>query len=158
VRLVIQRVTRAVVRADGVPVGEIGVGAVVLLAIAPGDDAALVDRTADRLAGLRYFEDAAGRTDRSITDVGGALLVVSQFTLLADVRRGRRPGFTTAAPPNVAEPLVERFVARLRDGGLKVATGRFGAAMEVELVNDGPFTLVIDAPPDAAGHTNARVG
>lgn len=103
---------------------------------------------ADKLIGLRYFEDPAGRTNRALTDVGGALLVVSQFTLLADVRRGRRPGFTAAAAPEVAEPLVERFVARLREAGVEVASGRFGAAMEVELVNDGPFTLVVDSGED----------
>jgi D-tyrosyl-tRNA(Tyr) deacylase len=158
VRLVIQRVTRAAVRIDGMAVGEIGVGAVVLVAIAPGDDGALVERVADRVAGLRYFDDDAGRTNLGIGDVGGALLVVSQFTLLADTRRGRRPGFTDAAVPAVAEPLVERFVARLRGAGLEVATGRFGSAMEVELVNDGPFTLVIDAVPEPAGHRDARVG
>ena len=100
---------------------------------------------ADRLVGIRYFEDDQGRTNLAIDEVGGALLVVSQFTLLADLRRGRRPGFSMAAPPDVAEPIVERFVERLREGGRSVATGRFGAEMEVELVNDGPFTLVIDA-------------
>jgi D-tyrosyl-tRNA(Tyr) deacylase len=106
---------------------------------------------ADKLVGLRYFEDAEGRTNLSIADAGGAYLVVSQFTLLADVRRGRRPGFTNAALPAVAEPLVERFVERLRSLGHEVATGRFGAEMEVELVNDGPFTLVLDSERDL-GH------
>jgi D-tyrosyl-tRNA(Tyr) deacylase len=145
VRLVVQRVTRAVVRVDGRTVGEIGPGALVLTGIASSDTPAIVERMADRLHGLRYFEDAEGRTNLAITDAGGALLVVSQFTLYADVRRGRRPGFTDAALPEVAEPLFDRFVARLRESGLEVATGRFGAVMEVELVNDGPFTLLLDS-------------
>ena len=154
-RLVVQRVTRAAVRVDGAVIGQIGHGAVVLAGIGRGDDAAVVDRMADRLVALRYFEDESGRTNRSILQVGGALLVVSQFTLYADVRRGRRPGFTDAAPPDVAEPLVERLAGRLHAAGVTVATGRFGAAMEVELVNDGPFTLIVDS--DAAGHNDARV-
>jgi D-tyrosyl-tRNA(Tyr) deacylase len=144
-RLVVQRVSRAEVRADGVVLGAIGRGAAVLVGIGVGDTPELADRLADRLAGLRYFEDADGRTNLAIDEVNGAFLVVSQFTLLADLRRGRRPGFAPAAPPEVAEPMVERFVQRLRDGGRSVATGRFGAEMELELVNDGPFTLVIDA-------------
>ncbi len=147
-RLVVQRVSGASVRADGAAVGRIGRGAVVLVGIGTQDSPEVVDRVADKLFGLRYFEDADGRTNLALTDVGGALLVVSQFTLLADVRRGRRPGFTDAAAPDVAEHLVERFVARLRNLGAEVATGRFGAAMEVELVNDGPFTLVIDSDED----------
>ncbi|HEV8252007.1 MAG TPA: D-aminoacyl-tRNA deacylase [Candidatus Limnocylindria bacterium] len=144
-RLVVQRVSRAEVRADGELLGAIGRGAAVLVGIGVGDTPELVDRLADRLAGLRYFEDADGRTNLAIDEVGGAFLVVSQFTLLADLRRGRRPGFAPAAPPEVAEPLVDRFVQRLRDAGRSVATGRFGAEMELELVNDGPFTLVLDA-------------
>jgi D-tyrosyl-tRNA(Tyr) deacylase len=144
-RLVVQRVTRAAVRADDVVLGEIGHGAVVLAGVGVGDDAAVIDRMADKLLGLRYFEDPEGRTNLALADVGGSLLVVSQFTLLADTRRGRRPGFTDAALPDVAEPLVDRFVARLREAGARVETGRFGAMMEVELVNDGPFTLVLDS-------------
>lgn len=147
-RLVVQRVRRASVRAAGEQLGSIGPGAVVLVGIGVGDDATTVDRMADKLLGLRYFEDADGRTNLSIADAGGAYLVVSQFTLYADLRRGRRPGFTDAALPDQAEPLVERLVARLRDAGRAVATGRFGAAMEVELVNDGPFTLVLDSARD----------
>jgi D-tyrosyl-tRNA(Tyr) deacylase len=145
VRLVVQRVSRAEVRADGVVLGAIGRGAAVLLGIEVGDTVELAERLADRLAGLRYFEDAEGRTNLAIDEVGGAFLVVSQFTLLADLRRGRRPGFAAAAPPEVAEPMVDRFVARLREGGRSVATGRFGAAMELDLVNDGPFTLILEA-------------
>jgi D-tyrosyl-tRNA(Tyr) deacylase len=149
-RLVVQRVRRATVRADGEVLGQIGPGAVVLVGIGVADDATLVDRMADKLAGLRYFPDAEGRTNLTIADAGGQFLVVSQFTLYADLRRGRRPGFTDAALPNVAEPLVDRFVARLRGVGHALETGRFGAAMEVELVNDGPFTLVLDSERDLA--------
>ena len=144
-RLVVQRVSRAEVRIEGAVVGAIGPGAAVLVGVAVGDTPELAERLADRVAALRYFKDAAGRTNLAIDEVGGEFLVVSQFTLLADLRRGRRPGFALAAPPEVAEPMVDRFVARLREGGRKVATGRFGAEMELELVNDGPFTLVLDA-------------
>jgi D-tyrosyl-tRNA(Tyr) deacylase len=150
-RLVIQRVSRAAVSVEGSIVGSIGPGAVVLVGIGHGDSPELVDRLADKLLGLRYFEDEAGRTNRSIAEAGGAFLVISQFTLQADLRRGRRPGFTDAAPPDIAEPLVERFAARLRDAGVEVATGRFGASMAVELVNDGPFTLVLDSERDLGG-------
>ncbi len=144
-RIVVQRVSRAEVRADGAVLGSIGRGAAVLVGIGVGDTPELVDRLADRLLGLRYFEDADGRTNLAIDEVEGEYLVVSQFTLLADLRRGRRPGFALAAPPDVAQPMVDRFVERLRAGGRKVETGRFGAAMELELVNDGPFTLVLEA-------------
>ena len=147
-RLVIQRVTRAAVRVDGSAIADIGSGTLVLAGVAVDDTPELIDRMADKLAGLRYFEDAEGRTNRSISEAGGTLLVVSQFTLLADVRRGRRPGFTDAARPELAVPLLERFVAGLRDASVPVETGRFGATMEVELVNDGPFTLVIDSERD----------
>ncbi|HET7082178.1 MAG TPA: D-aminoacyl-tRNA deacylase [Candidatus Limnocylindria bacterium] len=143
-RLVVQRVSRAEVRIDGAVVGAIGRGAAVLVGIAVGDTPELAERLADRVVALRYFQDAAGRTNLAIDEVGGEFLVVSQFTLMADLRRGRRPGFALAAPPEVAEPMVDRFVARLREVGRNVATGRFGAEMELELVNDGPFTLVIE--------------
>ena len=144
-RLVVQRVSRAEVRAEGLVLGAIGRGAAVLVGVGVGDTPELVDRLAERLLGLRYFEDAGGRTNLAIDEVDGAFLVVSQFTLLADLSRGRRPGFGPAAAPEVAEPLVERLVARLREAGRSVATGRFGAEMELELVNDGPFTLVVEA-------------
>ncbi len=144
-RLVVQRVSRASVRADGEPLGEIGLGAVVLVGIGRDDDEATVDRMADRLVGLRYFRDADGRTNLAVSDVGGSYLVVSQFTLYADTSRGRRPGFTEAGPPELAATLVERFAERLRGHGPSVETGRFGAEMEVDLVNDGPFTLVLDS-------------
>jgi D-tyrosyl-tRNA(Tyr) deacylase len=150
-RLVVQRVTRATVRVAGMVVASIGPGAVVLVGIVADDDGSTVDRMADKLLGLRYFEDAEGRTNRSIAEAGGEYLAVSQFTLCADVRRGRRPGFTAAAPPDVAEPLVARFADRLREGGRPVATGRFGAEMELELENAGPFTLVLDSARDLGG-------
>lgn len=146
-RVVVQRVTRAAVRSEGELLGEIEAGAMVLAGIGRDDTPEIVDRMADKLIGLRYFEDAEGRTNLSIGDTGGSLLVVSQFTLYADLRRGRRPGFTTAALPEVAVPLVDRFVERLR-ASVPVETGRFGAEMAVELVNDGPFTLVIDSDRD----------
>ena len=149
-RLVVQRVTRASVREGDELLGEIGLGAVVLAGIGTDDDDATVDRMTDKLLGLRYFADAEGRTNLAIADVGGAFLVVSQFTLYADVSRGRRPGFTRAAPPEQAVPLIDRFVARLRDAGAPVETGRFGAEMAVELVNDGPFTLALDSDRDLA--------
>jgi D-aminoacyl-tRNA deacylase len=151
VRLVVQRVRRASVRAGGETLAEIGRGAVVLVGIGRDDDGSLVDRMADKLVSLRYFTDPDGRTNASLAEVDGALLVVSQFTLYADLRRGRRPGFTAAADPDVASALVERFVDGLGQRGAPVATGRFGAVMEVELVNDGPFTLVIDSDRDLAG-------
>ena len=147
-RLVVQRVSRAAVRVAGEPVGEIGPGALVLVAAGRGDTPELANRMAVKLAGLRYFPDADGRTNLTIAEIGGAYLVVSQFTLLADLRRGRRPGFTDAALPEVAEPLVERIVASLRAHGHRVETGRFGTEMDVELVNSGPFTLVLDSERD----------
>ncbi|MDQ3691644.1 MAG: D-aminoacyl-tRNA deacylase [Chloroflexota bacterium] len=147
-RLVVQRVTRASVRAGDELLGEIGPGAAVLVGIGVDDTPEIVDRMADKLLGLRYFEDADGRTNLSIADVGGAILVVSQFTLYADLRRGRRPGFTRAALPELARPLVDHFVERLRGAGMGVETGQFGAQMAVELTNDGPFTLVLDSERD----------
>ena len=147
-RLVVQRVTGATVHEAEELLSEIGPGAVVLAGIGVDDTPEMVDRMADKLIGLRYFEDPEGRTNLAIGDVGGELLVVSQFTLYADLRRGRRPGFTAAALPDVAEPLVDRLVERLRGTGTRVETGRFGAEMAVELVNDGPFTLVLDSKRD----------
>ena len=147
-RMVVQRVRTAAVRADGELLGRIDGGAVVLVGIGAADDVATVDRMADKLSALRYFPDAEGRTNWSIAQAGGSFLVVSQFTLYADARRGRRPGFTDAALPDVAAPLVDRFSARLRSLGHQVEAGRFGADMEVELVNDGPFTLILDSDRD----------
>lgn len=141
-RAVLQRVSRAAVRVEGETVGEIGAGLLVLLGVAAGDEERAADRLAAKLARLRIFE-RGGRFDESLLDTGGAALVVSQFTLLADTRRGNRPSFTDAARPDDAEPLYERFCQALRDLGVPVATGRFGARMEVELVNDGPVTVVL---------------
>ncbi|HSK51180.1 MAG TPA: D-aminoacyl-tRNA deacylase [Clostridia bacterium] len=143
-RALLQRVARAEVRVDGAATGRIGAGLVVLLGVGPDDDESVADSLARRTAELRIFRDDDGRTNRSLLDVQGAALVVSQFTLFADTRRGRRPGFTGAAPPDQAERLYERFVAALSGLGVTVATGRFGAAMELELVNDGPFTIWLD--------------
>jgi D-tyrosyl-tRNA(Tyr) deacylase len=147
-RLVVQRVTRASASADGKHLGGIGDGSLVLAGVGADDTSDIVDRMADKLVALRYFEDEEGRTNRSIADTGGSLLVVSQFTLYADLRRGRRPGFTAAAEPSLAVPLLERFVERIRSAGVPIETGRFGADMAVDLVNDGPFTLVIDSDRD----------
>jgi len=149
-RLVVQRVTRAAVRAGDAQLGEIARGALVLAGIGHDDTPEVVDRMADKLIGLRYFEDPEGRTNLAIADVGGSFLVISQFTLYADVRRGRRPGFTPAALPEAAVPLVDRFIRRLREAGRPVETGQFGAHMTVELENDGPFTLMLDSDRDLA--------
>ena len=145
-RIVLQRVSRAEVRVAGVVTGAIAAGYVVLVGLAPADTDATLAWMADKIVGLRLFADADGKMNRSLADVGGGLLVVSQFTLYGDARKGRRPSFTDAAPPEVAVPLYERFVALLREraGGLPVATGEFGAMMEVELVNDGPVTLLLE--------------
>jgi len=151
VRVVIQRVVRAEVRAEGELLGSIGRGAVLLVGIGRGDTPELVERVADKVAGLRYFEDEAGLTNRALDPGSEAFLVISQFTLLADLRRGRRPGFAGAEAPELATKLVDRFAERLRASGYRVEAGRFGASMEVELVNDGPFTLVIDSARDLAG-------
>jgi len=132
------------VRVGADVVGEIGAGLVVLLGVGPNDTDAVADGLAHRVTELRIFDDADGRTNLSLVDVGGSVLVVSQFTLYADTRRGRRPGFTGAAAPELAERLYLRFAAALRELGVEVATGQFGAVMEVELVNDGPFTIWLD--------------
>jgi D-tyrosyl-tRNA(Tyr) deacylase len=141
----VQRVSRARVTVDGAVVGEVGRGLCVLLGVARGDDKAEAERLAGRIARLRIFPDEDGRFDRSALDVGGAALVVSQFTLIADTAKGNRPSFTEAAPPEQAEPLYERFCSALRDLGVRVETGVFGARMAVEVVNDGPVTIILDA-------------
>jgi D-tyrosyl-tRNA(Tyr) deacylase len=133
------------VRVDGETVAEIGEGLCVLLGVARDDRDELAVRMAGKVARLRVFPDEDGRFDRSLLDTGGAALVVSQFTLLADTAKGNRPSFSEAAPPELAEPLYERFCAELRGLGLEVAHGLFGAKMAVELVNDGPVTIVLDA-------------
>ncbi|HEY7704394.1 MAG TPA: D-aminoacyl-tRNA deacylase [Acidimicrobiia bacterium] len=143
-RAVVQRVSRAQVSVAGTTIGSIGLGLVVLVAMEEGDGEADVDALAAKLVDLRIFADQGGLMNRSLRDVGGQALVISQFTLAADLRRGRRPSFTRAAPPAVAASLVQRLVERIRSNGLAVAVGHFGSHMEVELVNDGPVTLVIE--------------
>jgi D-tyrosyl-tRNA(Tyr) deacylase len=142
-RAVCQRVTEARVRVGGEVVGEIGPGLCVLLGVARGDGEDAAVRLAAKVARLRIFAGDEGRFDRSLLDVAGGALVVSQFTLLADTAKGNRPSFTEAAPPELAEPLYERFCAELRTRGVPVAQGAFGAKMAVELVNDGPVTIVL---------------
>ena len=140
-RAVVQRVARA----RATPGGQIGRGLCILLGVAQADGGEAAERLAGKIARLRIFPDDEGRFDRSILDVGGAVLVVSQFTLLADTAKGNRPSFAGAAPPEDAEPLYERFCEELRTLGVPVETGVFGAKMEIELVNDGPVTVIIDA-------------
>jgi len=145
VRVLLQRVSRAEVRVDGTSIGKIGRGFLLLVGFKRGDGPEQVEWTADKVVGLRIFSDDEGKMNRSLEDVGGDVLVVSQFTLYGDVRKGRRPSFVRAAPPEVATPLYEGFVGalRARTGGL-VETGEFGAMMEVDSVNDGPVTLMIE--------------
>ena len=143
-RAVIQRVSQASVTVDSQVVGSIGRGFLVLVGVTHNDSRAEADWLARKIAGLRIFEDDAGKMNLGLADVGGAVLVVSQFTLYGDARKGRRPDFIQAARPEVAEPLVDYFVEALRSAGLPVETGRFRATMEVALVNDGPVTLWLD--------------
>ncbi len=143
-RALVQRVTEARVRIDGAVVGEIGRGLCVLVGVTHDDDDSAARRLAEKVARLRVFDDDDGRMNLALTDVGGEALVVSQFTLYGDTSRGRRPAWTAAARPELAEPLVETFAAGLRELGTPVATGRFGADMAVELVNDGPVTLMLE--------------
>ena len=143
-RAVVQRVAEARVTVDGATTGEVGPGVCVLLGAARGDSAADADRLAGKVARLRIFENEEGKFDRSLLDTGGKALVVSQFTLIADTRKGNRPSFTDAAPPEEAELLYERFCDELESLGVRVGRGVFGASMQVELVNDGPVTIVLD--------------
>ena len=143
-RAVVQRVSRASVRVEERVVGEIGAGVLVLLGVAATDGAGEAERLAGKVARLRVFENEDGRFDRSLLDTGGAALVVSQFTLIADTTKGNRPSFAGAAPPEAAESLYERFCVALRALGVPVGTGAFGARMAVELVNDGPVTVVLE--------------
>ena len=144
-RALLQRVSRAEVRVEGSAVGRIGDGLLVFIGVGPSDTEAVARDLARRCAELRIFRDEAGRSNRSLLDAGGAALVVSQFTLWADTRRGRRPGFTGAAPPEQADALYRLFASALAEIlGRPVPTGRFGAEMEVELVNDGPYTIWLD--------------
>ena len=146
-RAVIQRVTEASVTVDGEQVGAIGAGLLVLLGVAPGDGPRQVSWLATKTAGLRIFRDESGRMNLSALDLGLGILVVSQFTLYGDCRKGKRPNFLSAAPPEVAEPLYESFCEALKaEGVVEVERGRFGAMMDVALLNDGPVTLILDSP------------
>lgn len=143
-KVVVQRVSRAAVWVDGETVGEIGEGLLALVGFGPEDDDEALGWMAEKLAGLRVFPDDDGRMDRGLGEVGGALLVVPQFTLYGDVSRGRRPSFAAAAEPGRARELYRRFLERCRETGVQVESGEFGAMMDVELVNDGPVTLVVE--------------
>jgi D-tyrosyl-tRNA(Tyr) deacylase len=144
-RVVLQRVQKGAVRVDGEIVGAIDHGFVILVGVGHADGDEQAQWLARKIAGLRVFEDAAGKFNLSLLDVGGGCLVVSQFTLYADARKGRRPGFTDAAPPEIAEPLIERFAGMLRQAGIeRVEMGVFGALMQVEIHNDGPVTILLD--------------
>jgi len=144
-RAVVQRVSRCRVTVDGAVTGEIGPGLLVLLGVSKGDSEPAADYLLEKIIGLRIFEDAEGRMNLSVQQAGGALLVVSQFTLYGDVRRGRRPSFDTAAGPEAARRLYEYFVAKVRGARLRCETGQFQAMMEVELVNSGPVTILLDS-------------
>ena len=143
-RAVLQRVSRAKVSIAGETVGEIGPGLLVLLGVTHTDTPEQAQWLAEKIAGLRVFNDADGKMNRDVTEAGGSILVVSQFTLYGDCKKGRRPSFIDAAPPPVAIPLYEAFIDAVKALGVPVATGRFGADMQVELVNDGPVTVIVD--------------
>jgi D-tyrosyl-tRNA(Tyr) deacylase len=146
-RVVLQRVTRADVTVQGAVVGEIGPGLVALVGVGRGDDLSMAPKMADKILGLRIFRDDAGKTNLDLVSVGGEVLVVSQFTLLADTRKGRRPSFVYAADPGDAAPIVESLAVALEERGVTVGRGVFGAEMTIDLVNDGPFTMVVDLEP-----------
>ena len=148
-KMVIQRVSRAEVRVDGEAVGRVGVGLAVLVGLEHGDDEDQLERAARRVATLRIFSDDKGRMNRGLDEVGGAVLAVSQFTLAGSIRKGRRPSFDRALAGEAAEPLFNLFVELLREEGVTVETGIFGALMDVELVNDGPVTLIWEDAPDS---------
>ena len=144
-RAVVQRVSRAKVSVNGEVTGEIGRGLLILLGVGAGDTESDADYLSEKIAGLRIFEDENGKMNRAAAEIGGSVLVVSQFTLYGDVRRGKRPSFDAAAPPSQARQLYEYFVARVRTAGLICETGRFQEMMQVELVNDGPVTVLLDS-------------
>jgi D-tyrosyl-tRNA(Tyr) deacylase len=154
-RLLLQRVIRAQVSVDGKVVGQVGPGLVALVAIGHADDGSVMKALADRSVDLRIFRDEEGKTNRSLIDVGGAVLAISQFTLYADTRKGRRPSFLDAAPPELGERLYNEFCAAVQTRGIRVERGIFGAEMKVELVNDGPMTIWLDslAPVGAPANT-----
>ena len=144
-KALLQRVSEAKVTVNSKIIGEIGKGWLILLGVGKGDSDAEIPKLSEKILGLRLFSDTDGKFNHSVQDVGGQILVVSQFTLFADCSRGRRPGFSNAAPPDVAKDLYERFVAELRKSGFMVATGEFGADMKVALVNDGQVTIMLDS-------------
>jgi len=146
-RAVLQRVREARVEVDGRITGAIGAGLMVLIGVGKNDDETAAQWLVDKIAGLRVFEDSAGKMNCSVGETGGGFLVVSQFTLYGDTRKGRRPSFVSAAPPELARRLYESFVEKLKQTGLPVETGVFQADMQVHLVNDGPVTLIVDSPP-----------
>jgi D-tyrosyl-tRNA(Tyr) deacylase len=144
-RAVVQRVSQASVRVNGEITGAIGPGLLVLLGVGQADTESDADYLAEKISGLRIFEDENGKMNRAVAEIGGGVLVVSQFTLYGDVRRGKRPSFDAAAPPERAKQLYEYFVGRIRNAGLRCETGRFQEMMQVELVNDGPVTIMLDS-------------
>lgn len=148
-RAVVQRVSQARVRIDGQVVGEVGRGLLVLLGVTHGDTVEQARWLADKIVGLRIFADADDKMNLAVADVQGGVLIVSQFTLYGDCAKGRRPSFVDAAPPEIAIPLYEKFIEAVKAQGIPVATGRFGAMMQVELVNDGPVTLILESKPAA---------
>lgn len=150
-KAVIQRVKESSVTVDGEVVSRIGPGLMVLLGVGDGDGTADADYLADKAVNLRIFEDDRGKMNRSLLETGGAMLVVSQFTLLGDCRKGRRPSFINAAEPEKAEHLYEYFVRKVRENGISAETGRFRAMMDVSLINDGPVTLILESPPAEIG-------
>lgn len=143
-RALVQRVSRALVTVEGEVTGSIATGLVALVGVTHGDDDQAAVKLADKLVHLRVFDDGSGRMNRSVADIGGSVLVVSQFTLYGDARKGRRPSYADAAPPELAEPLIDRVAERVAEQGVGLATGRFRTSMQVELVNDGPVTLLIE--------------
>ncbi len=149
-RVLVQRVARAAVRVEGETVAAIGPGVLLFVAFKTGDTASDIEWMAEKVVHLRIFEDTAGKMNRSLLEVGGSVLLVSQFTLYGDARKGRRPSFDASAPADQARPLFEKFVDNLASRGIITAAGRFQAVMQVELVNDGPVTILLDSP--AAGH------
>lgn len=155
-RIVLQRVGRASVDVAGERIAEIGRGLLLFVGVAHEDEHADLDRLAGKVVNLRVFPDAEGRMNRSLLDIEGELLAVSQFTLYADTRKGRRPSYVGAAPPEIAEPLFDAFVEALRRHGVLVRTGRFGARMAVELTNDGPVTLILEVEGASAGDYTSR--
>jgi D-tyrosyl-tRNA(Tyr) deacylase len=156
-RAVVQRVTSARVQVGGEEIARVGVGVLVLVGVADGDAQSDAEYLARKIVELRVFEDDAGQMNRSLADVSGAVLAVSQFTLLADCRKGRRPSFVQAARPEAAEPIFDHFVSAVRLMGVPIQSGRFGADMEVELVNDGPVTLILESKREAASGKTSEV-